>query len=364
MRNIILVIVCSALSLCTFVSCNKVNHDDAHKDSAFDLSKKGTANCYIVSQEGRYKFEVRVGNSRERITDVDTVAVLWESYGNSEPVNVGDLLQIDKFASGYVYFTATQKKGNALVAVMDKDRNILWSWHIWMTDKPQDQVYANNAGVMMDRNLGATLTVPGSLESLGLLYQWGRKDPFPGGGILKGDGQPACVTTGTFVFLENEPSCRTIEYSIAHPMTILGPNTTIVDWLEPLKSGLSDNTRWQKDKTIYDPCPAGYKVPEMSVWTNALGATQATVQFDSELRGVDFGSSSKAPMGDYDQIWYPMNGYAYKLTCTSVGDYCYLWSCETDSYKGRYFFTSYRGDPNTSYSWQKCLRYGVRCCKE
>ena len=33
---------------------------------------------------------------------------------------------------------------------------------------------------MMDRNLGATSATPGNVGSLGLLYQWGRKDPFLG----------------------------------------------------------------------------------------------------------------------------------------------------------------------------------------
>lgn len=71
------------------------------------------------------------------------------------------------------------KKGNAVVAAKDASGVILWSWHIWLTDQPNEEVYKNDAGVMMDRNLGALSVQKGSVLSLGLLYQYGRKDPFP-----------------------------------------------------------------------------------------------------------------------------------------------------------------------------------------
>ncbi|MCC8143462.1 MAG: hypothetical protein LIO97_05900 [Tannerellaceae bacterium] len=32
----------------------------------------------------------------------------------------------------------------------------------------------------MDRNLGALSSTPGNGLALGLMYQWGRKDPYPG----------------------------------------------------------------------------------------------------------------------------------------------------------------------------------------
>ena len=48
----------------------------------------------------------------------------------------------------------------------------------------------------MDRNLGAVInkalienTPADSLAACGLLYQWGRKDPFPGDRILRGTNQ-------------------------------------------------------------------------------------------------------------------------------------------------------------------------------
>lgn len=361
MKKIFLFASCVALALCSCLSCDKISGGGSNDDKAINLSKEGTANCYIVSEEGQYKFMTCIGNGAERIQDVDTAAVLWESYGTNEPINVGDLLQIDTVASGYVYFTATSKKGNAVVAVMDKDKNILWSWHIWMTDKPEDQRYSRDAGIMMDRNLGATLTEPGTVESLGLLYQWGRKDPFPNGAMIKGDDQPMCLNTGTIVY-EQHPSSNTIEYSIANPMVMMGPSSGTVDWLAPV-SGSSDMTRWQKDKTIYDPCPVGYKVPEISLWETAMGTTKTTLTFDFDLRVFDFGRESALPFGFDDHIWYPMNGNGITDKC-SVGYYCYLWSYESVGDDARIFYTNYREDVTTEYKWHKYLRYGVRCCRE
>lgn len=76
-------------------------------------------------------------------------------------------------------------KGNTDVSVGDvKGVKVLWSWHIWFTEQPAEQKYENSikqyAGTLMDRNLGATSGTLGKVEFLGLLYQWGRKDPFPG----------------------------------------------------------------------------------------------------------------------------------------------------------------------------------------
>lgn len=84
------------------------------------------------------------------------------------------------FDVGYVYFTAVAD-GNAVIAVKDAGGNILWSWHIWVTGyDPNNEYDTWCIGVkMMNRNLGALSKEPedGALTH-GLLYQWGRKDPF------------------------------------------------------------------------------------------------------------------------------------------------------------------------------------------
>lgn len=85
--------------------------------------------------------------------------------------------------------------GNGVIAVYDKsdpnaeDANVLWSWHVWCTEKPDiielglptnGETYSGKNYKIMDRDLGATTTIPDILTTCGLGYQWGRKDPFIG----------------------------------------------------------------------------------------------------------------------------------------------------------------------------------------
>ena len=147
-----------------------------------NLSVDGTANCYIVDRKGTYSYYATEGNSDIPLRDIASVSVLWESFGTSIAPLVGDLIKSVSYADDYITFQTadTFKEGNAVVAAKDASGNILWSWHIWLTDQPEAHVYRNNAGTMMDRNLGATSATPGEVGALGLLYQWGRKDPFLG----------------------------------------------------------------------------------------------------------------------------------------------------------------------------------------
>jgi uncharacterized protein YjdB len=141
------------------------------EETYFDLSLSGTANSYIVSQKGAYKFKAVKGNSSESVGAVSSAEVLWETFGTDVTPNVGDLVKNVSYKDGEVtFYTAeTFREGNAVIAAKDASGNILWSWHIWLTDEPQVQEYYNNAGTMMDRNLGAASATPGDVGALGLL---------------------------------------------------------------------------------------------------------------------------------------------------------------------------------------------------
>ena len=128
------------------------------------------ANCYIVTTADTYAFKAVKGNSSESVGNIASVEVLWESFGTHNTPKVGELVKNVSYSNGEITFTATHMKGNAVVAAKDALGEILWSWHIWLTDQPQEQEYYNNAGIMMDRNLGATSATPGYVGSLGLLY--------------------------------------------------------------------------------------------------------------------------------------------------------------------------------------------------
>lgn len=57
------------------------------------------------------------------------------------------------------------------------DGEILWSWHIWVTNRPITTSGGNDLQ-WMDRNLGALSNEIGDVANRGMLYQWGRKEPF------------------------------------------------------------------------------------------------------------------------------------------------------------------------------------------
>lgn len=122
--------------------------------------------------------------------------------------NVG-LIPGQTAEEGSIFVSTADKVGNALIGLRIGGE-IRWSWHIWVTRyDPNAELVAfgkiytwdnNGDGVadytFMDRNLGAVIdkalienTPADSLAACGLLYQWGRKDPFPGDRILRGTNQ-------------------------------------------------------------------------------------------------------------------------------------------------------------------------------
>ena len=229
-----------------------------------DLGRKGTANCYIVKEAGEYKFKAVKGNSDEAVAAA-TAELLWETWNNVEEVTANSVIATVKYEDGFVFFSTpeTLKPGNAVIAAKDAAGVILWSWHIWV---PATEIETADYGIysaaMMDRNLGALVVATAddatTVESFGMTYQWGRKDPFVGAGEIGKDsnatvaGVELSVTEGDGVADESKIS---LEQSIQNP-TLLG-HTQNKGWLDVV-----DNTLWQNDvKTIYDPCPPGYRVP-------------------------------------------------------------------------------------------------------
>ena len=223
---------------------------------AVDLG--AAANCFIVSAPGNYKFKAVKGDG----SAVDGV-------------------------DGYVYFTAGAAKGNAVIAAL-VNRQVAWSWHIWRTDAPAEKEAAAGCTIL-DRNLGATSVTPGDVSSYGLYYQWGRKDPFVGAKELGKDapigGASETAAFGTqtaayekntidqtayaFDVIGNDDNTITdcVAYAVQHPTTFIKyvvsvGNSGVSTWFNSDLSNFSD--LWgavSGRKSVYDPCPAGYKVP-------------------------------------------------------------------------------------------------------
>ena len=326
-----------------------------------DFSENGTANSYIISAAGSYKFSTVKGNSSESVGAVSSAEVLWESFGTDVTPNVGDLVKNISYKNGEVTFQTadTFTRGNAVIAAKDADGNILWSWHIWLTDQPQGQVYYNNAGTMMDRNLGATSATPGDVGALGLLYQWGRKDPFLGSSSI--NISTLAKSTGTWPSaVASSSSTGTVDYATSHPTTfVTGVALAYHDWCY----SSHDNSLWttsDKAKSIYDPCPAGWRVPDggsNGVWSKAGFADKT---YDSTNEGMSFSISSPST------TWYPASGYRRDDdgSLINVGIYGYYWSASPDSYSSYYLRFNDTSLVRLSYDIARAYGQAVRCVKE
>lgn len=283
-----------------------------------DLSVEGTANCYLVQTAGKYKFKAVKGNSDATVGNVKKTEVLWESFGTDVAPNVGDLVTGVGYKNGYVYFSTPEVfgNGNASIAVRNSKDVILWSWHIWCSeDGWNDHVYANNAGTMMDRNLGATSATPGDIGAFGLLYQWGRKDPFMGAGAKS--GTTLAASTGSWKTVSGG---KTIDWAEENPTTYI----TDLEWCSGQGSETNPGEyRWNDDhKTLYDPCPYGYRVPKGGndgFWATA----NVKATGDESNRGMYW------TLADGETTaWYPAVGFrSYDSgSLNVVGDYGYCWS--------------------------------------
>lgn len=276
----------------TLFSCKGKEDDEPDKiiepeETAFDLSENGMANCYIVQESGLYKFKAdnqfNLGDGLPVPPEISPVSarLIWQTEKNSIQ-NVELKIEED---TPYVVFNVSKAEGNALIGVANANGDIEWSWHIWMPKEEITGIKADNGYEIMNMNLGAITNEAGNAESYGMLYQWGRKDPFPASATLTGntstlsapmyDGENNQIrlANSSWTDLEN----NTLAYSISHPTVVLSNYAQYSlsrDWLH---AALSDDSLWgnpngeEKDdanniinkghKTCYDPSPLGWRVP-------------------------------------------------------------------------------------------------------
>lgn len=311
-----------------------------------DLGAEGTSNCYIVTGAEKYKFLPVKGNSSEALDNMVHADWLWMSEEN--------IITDVKLDKGMITFNASGKKGNAVIAAFDDNDEIIWSWHIWLTDDPTANLHMGmvSSYQLMDRNLGAVSTEPDDYLSYGLYYQWGRKDPFIGpnhhGTKTKREEQPAFTTATATYFVNPEyadmeftlvyntdlVSGEEVDWTISHPMHFVcfkeESNGSGQSWFNSpfadLKTlwGYNESTQ-SSSKTIYDPCPPGYKVPHFNgdIYVGAT-ADNFPVTSDAGLSGVMFtgvGGSSYYPAAGFRDH---TGGYM-----SWMGSTCVYWSAMT-----------------------------------
>lgn len=328
--------------------------DDGIDLSSFtDLSAEGTANCYFVQTAGKYKFKAVKGNSDGTVGNVKKTEVLWESFGTEVMPNIGDLITNVGYKNGYVYFSTTETfaNGNASIAVRNSKGLILWSWHIWCSAEGwNDHIYPNNAGTMMDRNLGATSATPGDIGAFGLLYQWGRKDPFMGSCAIS--GTTFAASTGSWTVASSSDK---MDFAEENPMTFA------TDWNGGNVPGYGWHTS-ESVKGLYDPCPVGYRVPDGG--NNGFWAT-ANVKATGDL--YKCGTNWTLKDGE-STAWYPAVGFrSYDSGALSdVGEIGYYWSASLDPSNtvNAYYLRSHNGNVYPASSTRRRNGFSVRCVRE
>ena len=332
-----------------------------------DLHAKGYANCYMVTPLTvcKYRFDATVigngaagliaGAHTESVNIAPKSAKLLYKSGalnttvtadNQAAVNT---LSVSLDSKGRVVFkspSGDNGRGNAVIAVYsqeDGQGEILWSWHIWKpNDAVVDQKYSDTY-TLMDRNLGACFAVYTSNVngSSGAFYQWGRKDPF-----VTAANSGAFTVKNTHYTITAETT--TIETSVKNPATFYAKdNGATSDWL-----ATANNSLWGTTKTIYDPCPAGYRVPDQNAFKDNLTTLSATSN-ENHVTYVIGNLEVIIPMGG--AITYGAGERTARNT------EAYVWNAAVNSGKGR-GWRSYAATRGTI-SMAKAYGYPVRCQK-
>ena len=307
------------VSVSEWKSHDEAIEQDVEVEMFYNLSNYETANSYIVNSANYgYCFDgtVKGNGANQLLGGVDTslnpgyIDILWDDT----PMITVDgeqrkalTLDMHKLSHGRVLFHVQgnpndkeDKKllseGNVVIAAYDKEGgSVLWTWHIWLTDRVRAHGYPNGY-IVHDRNLGAISAVPDSGNGMdGLYYQWGRPTPFK------------LASSGAYGAVSKVPSTpvqvATVEEAVANPTTLYGSDDgTRHDWLATKNNALwgYQNEHTDLEKTMYDPCPPGYMVADMRVWQNIAQYELAGGWHNGS--GVNLAIAS-------NNVWYPFQGY-------------------------------------------------------
>lgn len=289
---------------------------------------------------------------------------------------------VDYDATITVLFNEIPTSGNASIALTIDDV-VYWSWHIWYTPYSPNVIPLPNKGaygeysdhdgggsvfyynngtpggdyIFMDRNLGANATSTNVEESLGCLYQWGRKDPFPPTykNLYNILGESIPYTT---IFYEPKVGGYNVTYvpsssdgefnllnAIYYPLNFYVPkdskyyswytNRSVSNPMQDLNFDLWDESG---RKGPFDPCPQGWRVPlslnQRYPWTYEraiyLSASHNSYRDNNIYYASDFGgvkiilSASDSYTGGYsfeEDSDYNMGFYPFSRCISWQGGY-------------------------------------------
>ena len=304
---------------------------------------------------------------------------------------------------GFLDFEVTAadiQSGNAVVAVTKgsgASKTVLWSWHLWFAPKDAldkikvtnhqnkdyyftketlgwkliqwrsstytsartvkvkvEQTVANN-GAKAYTVINITQNPGGVKKGATTLYQFGRKDAFP--------GVDASKLAANSHFTQNAGDNMSIKNGIQHPdkFYIWGSS-----WFSAPPTGYTYYNLWSADntvtggwkigndnpvvKTVYDPCPVGFKMPANNAFTGftANGQNGGTMNVDgtdnSQTYQNNFGHNFWTSSSKTATINFPASGYRlnYLGPLVNVGRIGSYWSAVPGSSNfgcGLYFYS-------------------------
>ena len=296
---------------------------------------------------------------------VNAAQIVWTDEANIVRSNT---VSIHRDASGnaFVKFEVKQadiKSGNTVIAVK-KGNTIVWSWHLWFAPKDalekiavtnkDGKVYnftketlgwkpitwtgtpytsTREVKVKIEQTVGnagqkeiSYVTIKqrpttSAIEGITTLYQWGRKDAFPG---LSGNVAGVNRTPGDKIYLQaiiqnpgNFYITRLSGGAIDGGSYLTQYYNFYNLWsINNTKTGGQDNGNDDPViKTIYDPSPVGFTVPGGNAFTGftETGRNRATMNVD----GTGVKSVFDANMGHHywtnsnkeETIFFPAAGY-------------------------------------------------------
>ena len=272
------------------------------------MVQKPSFNCYMVKPGETVKFD-------RKYSSITSVVLAWQDA----PGLIGEM----SISGNNVSIATGNKPGNALVLGKDADGTTKWSWHIWVTDfDPVATAVTVNGVTFMDRNLGALSATVGDIAAMGQAYQWGRKDPFPrpvnrvtsGNSkmqIYDAEDKEITAEVNTEYYKMLSSSSVTVETSIANAEYFIYRNSTNMSWwatsldaavYKELWGGVSGN------KSEYDPCPEGWKVPVITKDTggNDVNPYQFVLTDAAVVDSENFGLLYTSPQDE--KLWFPTTG--------------------------------------------------------
>ena len=325
-----------------------------------NLSEGGKyANCYVVKAPGNYEIDARKPDG----TLVSGSSAVWV-WASGEKCNGATGLPVTMMKDiGYnddkISFSVPESYGvgNVVLGIVDGSSNLLYTWHIWLTSDDIEDVTAGGITVM-DRNLGAgalydvTLAANAPLQAgKGNFYQWGRKDPFPGGrnsstGTIEAtpfgttNSQYNIINTGASINNVSEWGANadlggvSAEDGASHPVT-LAKSAKVPGY------DSSDTTTPWCGRTNANPCPYGYRVMNKSEFSTliGLGAVASNYNNFGQMKladavilpraGFRAGTTGGSQYGQTSARYYcndvsdteATKGYAYKFDWTNTSTY-------------------------------------------